>query len=533
MAQNTYRQALVSNDSDFVKRVRTSYKGKITRLLNTLQKVLVKTGEQFDHANIDHDEVVKLVEDLKADQIAISELHVRYEVLRNHPDNSDEEEVLVKKDSDYIEEIENNIRSGLRLYNLYSIEHKARDGIKANQNKLAKEVEQYPVKLRSFKAQSSVYENTTAAANKVVNSEDDNILRTADHYKTVLQDEYKKLVTLGDGLLEIIPNVVGADKADIESFECSKAKLGHMDLIANLERVSKEVDLRDKMALAKITKPPEISTVVGSHSITTDKPNIVKLKVTPPVFSGKCREFAVFKRDFDTIVNVADRGDVEIGALLKESIPNKWKYLLDKVELSDHKQMMSILAAKFGRARVIVDECTTEIRNMKVITSDKEFISFVEHMDKVKRDLEQLDLLSDIVNTTVIADLESKLPYGVKRDWIKLVSSKECADMVPSKIFNRMLEFFEETKLQAEYHNTEIRSSDSHGRASTKLGFVCGVESSNNSVIPIKEPPRNEVRACLACSDGSTDLKAAMHPTGTCAVWTSLSMKEKRTKLIV
>ena len=105
--------------------------------------------------------------------------------------------------------------------------------------------------------------------------------------------------------------------------------------------------------------------------------------------------------------------------------------------------------------------------------------------------------------------------------------------MVPSKIFNRMLEFFEETKLQAEYHKTEIRSSDSHGRASTKLGFVCGVESSNNLVNPIKEPPRNEVRACLACSDGSTDLKAAMHLTGTYSVWSSLSLREKRIRLTV
>ena len=90
--------------------------------------------------------------------------------------------------------------------------------------------------------------------------------------------------------------------------------------------------------------------------------------------------------------------------------------------------MMTILTAKFGRARIIIDECTSEIRKMKVINSDSEFIAFVDHIDKIKRDLEQLNLLSDIANTTVIADLESKLPYGVKRDWIKLVSSKECTE---------------------------------------------------------------------------------------------------------
>ena len=80
MTHTSFKQALVSSDADFVKRVRTSYKGKVTRLLNTLQKVLVKIDNQFDHTNIDHSEVVKFVEDLQADQIAISELHIRYVV---------------------------------------------------------------------------------------------------------------------------------------------------------------------------------------------------------------------------------------------------------------------------------------------------------------------------------------------------------------------------------------------------------------------------------------------------------------------
>ena len=533
MAQNTYRQALVSNDADFVKKVRASYKGKVTRLLNTLTSVLIKVDNNFDHANIDHEEILQLVEDLRGDKVAISELHIRYEVLRFHPDDSEAENAFIEKDSNFIVDIENNIRAGLRLFNAYVTDHKSRTEIISNQDKLAKKIEQYPAKLRAFKAQSSIYENASVAAEKVVSSVDDNILRTSAHYKIVLQDEFEKLVSFGNSLLEIVPNVAGTDQADIDLFECGKAKLDHMALIANLERVSKEVELRDKMALAKVAKPSEICTAVGGHSSGTDKPNIVKLKVKPPTFSGRCRDFPVFKRDFNTIVAVADRSDIEIGALLKECIPDKWKYLLDKVNLSDHEEMMTILTAKFGRARLIVDECTAEIRNMKIINSDKEFITFVEKMDKIKRDLEQLHLLSDIANTTVIVDLESKLPYAVKRDWIKIVSSKDCVNMTPSEIFKKLLEFLEDTKLQAEYHDTEIRSVASCGRASTKLEFVCGVKPGpfNHLVNPIKKPPRNQIRACLACSDGSTDLDSTMHSTGSCAVWSSLTLKEKIDKV--
>ena len=156
-------------------------------------------------------------------------------------------------------------------------------------------------------------------------------------------------------------------------------------------------------------------------------------------------------------------------------------------------------------------------------------------IDKIKRDLEQLSLLSDIANTTVIADLESKLPYGVKRDWVKLVSSVECASMTPSQIFTRMLKFFEETKLQAEYHNTEVRSVSAQGKGSTRLSFVCGGKEggSGGGKASSKEPPRTEVRPCLACWDGATDLASSLHPTGSCAVWKSLSLKERKEKVTV
>ena len=66
-----------------------------------------------------------------------------------------------------------------------------------------------------------------------------------------------------------------------------------------------------------------------------DKATFLKLKVRPPLFSGKSREFAVFKRDFETIVAVDGRTNVEIGALLKDSVPQKCRYLLDKVNLAD------------------------------------------------------------------------------------------------------------------------------------------------------------------------------------------------------
>ena len=78
--------------------------------------------------------------------------------------------------------------------------------------------------------------------------------------------------------------------------------------------------------------PPSIL----SEDLCGNSSNIVKIKVSAPKFSGRSREFAVFKRDFKSIVAVGKRNAVEIGALLKDSIPVEYRYLLDKFELSDH-----------------------------------------------------------------------------------------------------------------------------------------------------------------------------------------------------
>lgn len=534
MTSSTYEQALSSNSADFLKQVRSSYKGKVTRTINALKSVLVRVGPDqtlFDLANIDSEEVIELVTELKAAKDAVSELHTRYEAFRVHSEGP-VEDALIESDDLYIEEIENNVRACMRIYHAYKTQLKAKDDIQANQSKIVLEASQYPTKLRTFKSQLVEYQACFAAANAVVISDDKNILRTASFHKSTIENEFNKLKDLGQDLAGLAPHVIGCvDQSEVELFDCSKETLGRREILSKLEKVIKEVELNDKIEVAKVSQPTVVSTTTPVAPVTCERSNMLKLKVKPPTFSGKCREFAIFKRDFETIVSVDGRTDVEIGALLKESVPQKFKYLLDKVKLSDHKEMMDILVAKFGRARIIVDECTNEIRNMKIVTNDRDFISFVEHVDKLKRDLEQLNLLSDIANTTVISDLEAKLPYGVKRDWVKRVSSKELSDLSPSQIFEKMLEFLEETKVQAEYHSTELRSSNVSGKASTKVGFVCGVEMSTKSVNSAVEPPRRENRACLACADGATDVKSALHPTGNCAVWRSLSLREKRERV--
>ena len=81
----------------------------------------------------------------------------------------------------------------------------------------------------------------------------------------------------------------------------------------------------------------------------------VKLqKISCPKFSGIPREFAKFKRDFNKIVAVSSRPDVEIGYNLRESIPQKYIHLLDHLDTAQHEEMMTILETKFGNKSLVI-----------------------------------------------------------------------------------------------------------------------------------------------------------------------------------
>ena len=54
---------------------------------------------------------------------------------------------------------------------------------------------------------------------------------------------------------------------------------------------------------------------------------------------------------------------------------------------------------------------------MKTVNTDKMFIEFVDSIDKIHRDLVELDLESEIATTNMVTEIERKLPNLVRRDW--------------------------------------------------------------------------------------------------------------------
>ena len=154
----------------------------------------------------------------------------------------------------------------------------------------------YPDKLRRFKSCVADYQSTIDQALLVAQSEDEFVQRTSSLLKEMLVKEYEVLLNMGQDLLSLTQNVSEAAPSDIENFGCCKIKLDHRNTLTMLESKIKKFELCDKEMLAKSAPfPVESGEAPGSPS------KVLKIKVSPPKFSAKSRDFAVFKRDFQSL----------------------------------------------------------------------------------------------------------------------------------------------------------------------------------------------------------------------------------------
>ena len=352
----TVKEVLKSNNVDLVRRTRLTFKGKLTRVTNYLKEELKKddTGVfQFD--KIDQTEVNSILATIQEVNDIVDELHLKFTVMRVQGEGL-EENKLVKEDEAYAEMLEKTHHEAIKLYNAFIVQLKAKE-----------QLAQYQDKVRRFKAKIIEYDSAHQEALAVVSSKDEFVRRTATFQKDMICKEYDLLLNMGLELSSLMENVTLVDLSDQELFNCSKEKLIHRKTLTSLEKIIKTYEVEDSEKLVKLAPAPTVNGDLPTSSAVglTRSSNVLKIKVSAPKFSGKSREFAVFKRDFKAIVAVDERNNVEIGALLKESIPDNYKYLLDKYDLSEHTQMMDELTQKFGRPRVIIDECTADIKKIE------------------------------------------------------------------------------------------------------------------------------------------------------------------------
>ena len=52
-------------------------------------------------------------------------------------------------------------------------------------------------------------------------------------------------------------------------------------------------------------------------------------------------------------------------------------------------------------------------------------MEYVEKLEKIQRDLAALNIVEEIANSTILGELESKLPTLIRIDWSKVVTKEK------------------------------------------------------------------------------------------------------------
>lgn len=151
---------------------------------------------------------------------------------------------------------------------------------------------------------------------------------------------------------------------------------------------------------------------------------------------------------------------------------------------------MNALTKKFGQSRLVVDSVIGEMERMKTITNDKQFLDFVEMLEKICWDLEALKLEGEIANSTVIGKLESKLPVLVARDWTKKVIDKYLGEKPSKVVFKEFMTFLTKTRKQVEYQASETRQGS--GQAQAMTSFVTGTTFLSQPDVMVVKSSKNE-----------------------------------------
>ena len=212
-----------------------------------------------------------------------------------------------------------------------------------------------------------------------------------------------------------------------------------------------------------------------SVKVSATETSAIKLgKAEQIMFFGNSRDFAAFKKDFETIV-VPNRAAVDTGYRLRQAIPQKHQHLIANVDVADYKKMLEILSKKFGTKRQVIDSIVNEIEKTKPIDRDNKFVEFVEKVEKIKRDAEATNMISEVATAGMIARFETKLPEKMKDKWSEVVIEENLDDegKTSKDKFDSFLKFLEKAKNQVEYRTSDARSSEGD-KSKTKYCFVTG-----------------------------------------------------------
>ena len=529
-----------STDLQEITKARQVIKGQITIAVNKLTSILGnQSNGDFDHENIVRIEAVQTHTKLDENFQLFQKLHLKYCEHRAVGADDTEEEALVLKDGQYLDEVQSKVYLLLDKFTKYDRSYKVHEAKQESVNKIPELEKEYKKVVEDYQIAKDLAGEIVKCLDKVSAGD---MFDSAEIKIQPASDTKQSLTNAFDALAVKAAELISALETRGDTVNDIEGKVKFMHSQENKAVNSIIVQLNKIIAAQKhasdanksASQLPLNSTFREVASATPIKLN----KPEPIKFSGQPRDFASFKRDFEAII-VPNRAAADIGLYLKQAVPHKHIHLIANVDTANYIEMLNILAAEFGTKEQIIDSVVYEVEKMKHITTDKMFLEFVEKLEKIHRDLKTVAMLEEVANAMFMSKLENKLPTVIDQEWTKAVIKEKHNEKSSKDKFEEFMKFLAEHKKMVKYKFSEARQAAVGSKTQTQVCFVTGLSTKikinpQTEKVPDNQQKQNfrfEMKPCLACDDGATNVEVTKHSMETCEVWNSLKVKDKESKV--
>ena len=532
------QEVIASSDSEKIRGRRTACKRMLSILKKQIEIKLVKSEsnpEEFDHAKIERKKVKDDYSKVDRYYKDFEELHFAFLSFRPEDADEVEEKKLSEKDDNYYEEVIAVAQELIQISDQYEASYRLYEDTKPDPSKekldeeakataaqegAVKQVEVIIVKQRAFDRAWAVYSTHKKEAAEMVKHAE------GLEFAAMVKSEFIRGLPVFDAKDDLVKNLDAVTNAADDLLAALEAQMGvgkAQDKIRfdQPQEYISAMELKGRLHLM-LSARMEYNTSGRQSSVpqgqAAAKPAAIKIKLPAVKFSGLPRDFASFKKEFQEIV-VPGRLDAEIGAFLRDAIPEKHRHLLRNLDLNNHAEAMEILHEEFGKPEHVMNWVVGELSSMKPVTTDKLFVEFVDRVEKIYRDLEAVSMKKDLMNARMISDIVTKFPPVIAQKWAEIKVKNKVGDQSSEKHFEEMYSFMLEYKKVTKNLNPEHQSAST--TASTRFCFVTG------QTLVTQQPQPSNMKSCLVC-EGSRNPREAQHWTSTCEKWRNMNLTERR-----
>ena len=231
------------------------------------------------------------------------------------------------------------------------------------------------------------------------------------------------------------------------------------------------------------------------------------------IFQGDVRKYPRFKAEFEKHVKPLCSSN-QVAFVLKSYLSEEIKEEVDNLE-NNVKEIWSCLDKKYGDQGKLVDAIMSEVKCMPTCEDGDEraILNMINLIERAHRDLVLLGLESEISNSTIVSVIEQRMPWEIKKEWIKVVTGDE-HDKISKNKFPSLLKLLLQFRERIEYEPSDIRGSIYEGRT---VNHGEGRREGRN----IDKPVESKKQKCwIHLSNGD-------HPVWCCRVFDNKSPSEK------